>query len=55
MQVKFGSIVTALILAFIVKISYETATSQNSAKAASLDERSPASIDKSYQDHLARR
>ncbi|HXH76750.1 MAG TPA: hypothetical protein VNJ08_17400 [Bacteriovoracaceae bacterium] len=54
MGVKLGSIVMVLMVFFIAKISFETATNEEKA-SPQFNERSPASIDKSYDDHLNRR
>jgi len=51
MSVKLGSIVMVLMFFFIAKISFETAMAK---KGTTVNERSPASIDKSYQDHMNR-
>jgi hypothetical protein len=53
MGVKLGSIVMVLMMFFIAKISFETAMAEKSPEK--INERSPASIDKSYEDHLNRR
>jgi hypothetical protein len=53
MRVKLGSLVMVLMMFFIAKISFETAMAERVAETH--HERSPASIDKSYQDHLSRR
>jgi hypothetical protein len=53
MSIKLGSIVTVLILVFIAKISFETATEEKISPR--ITERSPASIDQSYNDHMMRR
>lgn len=55
MGIKFGSIVMVLLVFFIAKISFETATSEKSPDAFVNNDRSPASIDQSYQDHLNKR
>jgi hypothetical protein len=53
MQVKLGSIVMILMVCFLAKISFETATAQNHfPEQAEVNDRSPASIDQSYHDHL---
>lgn len=52
MGVKLGSIVMVLMIFFIAKISFETAMAERTPEK--YNERSPASIDKSYQDHLNR-
>lgn len=59
MGMKLGSIVMVLMVFFIAKISFETAMAEknpesSSSVAANFD-RSPASIDQSYQDHLNKR
>ena len=54
MVVKLGSIVVILMILFIAKISFETAFADKSQEAT-LNTRSPASIDQSYNDHLNRR
>ena len=53
MGIKLGSVVMLLMFCFIAKVSFETATADTSpeTKLASND-RSPASIDQSYYDHL---
>lgn len=53
MGVKLGSIVMVLMVFFIAKISFETAMADQKVPEK-YNERSPASIDKSYQDHLNR-
>jgi len=53
MRVKLGSFVMVLMMFFIAKISFETATADKVADTS--HDRSPASIDKSYRDHLSRR
>lgn len=52
MGVKLGSVVMVLMVFFIAKISFETATNETGPKTgiASTNERSPASIDQSYHD-----
>lgn len=53
MQVKLGSIVIVLMVCFLAKISFETATAQNNIpEKVQVNDRSPASIDQSYHDHL---
>lgn len=52
MGVKLGSIVMVLMIFFIAKISFETAMAERVPEKQS--DRSPASIDKSYQDHMNR-
>jgi hypothetical protein len=51
MSIKLGSIVMMLMMVFIAKISYETAMTENT-EVAMLNDRAPASIDRSYQEHL---
>lgn len=53
MSVKLGSVVMVLLMFFIAKISFETAMAQKTPDRT--NERSPASIDKSYNDHMNRR
>lgn len=53
MALKLSSVVMVLMVFFIAKISFETA--MGDSNPATLDDRTPASIDKSYQDHLNRR
>jgi hypothetical protein len=53
MGVKLGSIVMALMMFFIAKISFETAMAEKAPER--MNERSPASIDQSYNDHLNNR
>lgn len=53
MSIKLGSIVTVLMMFFIAKISFETAIEDKVHDK--INERSPASIDQSYNDHLQRR
>lgn len=56
MGVKLGSVVMVLMVFFIAKISFETATNETSpTEVASNNERSPASIDQSYHDHMNKR
>jgi hypothetical protein len=56
MGVKFGTIIIILLISFIAKVTFETATAEKNAELTSAEnERSPASIDRSYQDHLNRR
>jgi hypothetical protein len=56
MGVKLGSIVMVLMVFFIAKISFETATSvKNPGEVAAINDRSPASIDQSYHDHMNKR
>jgi hypothetical protein len=54
MGVKLGSVVMVLMMFFIAKISFETATAEKMPETV-VNERSPASIDQSYNDHMARR
>lgn len=53
MGVKLSSLVMVLMMFFIAKISFETAMAEKVPEKIS--ERSPASIDKSYNDHLNNR
>lgn len=53
MAVKLSSIVIVLMMFFIAKISFETVTEKKTPD--SLNDRSPASIDQSYNDHMNRR
>jgi hypothetical protein len=53
MSVKLGSIVMVLMVFFIAKISFETAMAEKIPDQ--VNERSPASIDQSYNDHMNRR
>jgi hypothetical protein len=53
MGVKIGSVVMVLMMFFIAKISFETAMAEKVPERA--DERSPASIDQSYNDHMNKR
>jgi hypothetical protein len=53
MGVKLGSIVVILMIFFIAKISFETAIAEKVPDR--VNERSPASIDQSYNDHMAAR
>lgn len=56
MGVKLGSIVMVLMVCFIAKISFETATAKNTPhETAKNNDRSPASIDQSYHDHMNKR
>lgn len=57
MGVKLGSVVIVLMVFFIAKISFETATNETGAPVgiASSNERSPASIDQSYHEHMNKR
>lgn len=52
MGVKLGSVVMVLMMFFIAKISFETAMAEKIPEKT--NERTPASIDKSYQDHMNR-
>lgn len=52
MGVKLGSLVMILMFVFIAKISFETAMAEKLPDK--YNERSPASIDESYQNHLNR-
>lgn len=53
MSIKFGSIVMLLMIFFIAKVSFESAMAEkNPERISNSNERSPASIDKSYIDHL---
>jgi hypothetical protein len=52
MSIKFGSIVMLLMVFFIAKVSFETAMAEKNPEFSRSNERSPASIDKSYIDHL---
>ncbi|WPU66396.1 hypothetical protein [Peredibacter starrii] len=52
MGVKLGSIVMVLMVFFIAKISFETAMAEKAPEH--VNERSPASIDQSYNDHMNR-
>lgn len=53
MGVKLGTIVAVLLMFFIAKITFETAFAERSPDP--VNERSPASIDQSYNDHMNRR
>lgn len=53
MAVKLSSIVMVLMMFFIAKISFETAVAEKTPEK--IDERSPASIDLSYNEHMNRR
>jgi hypothetical protein len=56
MGVKLGSIVMVLMVCFIAKISFETATAETkSHETVKVNDRSPASIDQSYHDHMNKR
>lgn len=50
MGVKLSSIVMVLMMFFIAKISFETAMAEKAPEK--VNERSPASIDASYNDHM---
>jgi hypothetical protein len=50
MSVKLGSVVMLLMFFFIAKISFETAIAEKSSER--INERSPASIDQSYNEHM---
>lgn len=51
MGVKLGSVVVVLMMFFIAKISFETAMAEKAPER--MNERSPASIDQSYNDHMS--
>lgn len=53
MSIKLGSIVMVLLVCFIAKISFETALAEKMPEQ--VNERSPASIDKSYNEHIMAR
>lgn len=53
MGVKLGSIVMILMVFFIAKISFETAMAEKTPER--VNERSPASIDQSYNEHMNNR
>jgi hypothetical protein len=53
MTVKLGSVVMVLMFFFIAKISFETAMAEKNPEQ--FNERSPASIDQSYNEHMNRR
>lgn len=53
MSIKLGSVVMVLMMFFIAKISFETAMAEKAPER--VNERSPASIDKSYHDHIVHR
>ena len=53
MSIKLGSFVMVLMMFFIAKISFETAIAEKAPER--MNERSPASIDQSYNDHMAKR
>ncbi len=53
MGVKLGSIVMVLLVFFIAKVSFETATTARKPEVnEASNDRSPASIDQSYYDHM---
>lgn len=52
MAVKLSSVVMVLMIVFIAKISFETATAESSPEKSKINDRSPASIDQSYYDHM---
>lgn len=53
MSIKLGSVVMVLMMFFIAKISFETAIAEKVPER--INDRSPASIDQSYNDHMAKR
>jgi hypothetical protein len=53
MAIKLGSFVFVLMAFFIAKISFETAIAEKTPET--YNERTPASIDQSYRDHMNRR
>lgn len=56
MGVKLGSVVMVLMVFFIAKVSIETATAAKKPEmAVANNDRSPASIDQSYIDHMNKR
>ncbi len=55
MSIKLGSIVMVLMIFFIAKISFETAMAVKNPEVSNLNDRSPASIDQSYHDHMNKR
>jgi hypothetical protein len=55
MSIKLGSVVMVLMFFFFAKISFETAIAENEKTPEKYNERSPASIDKSYNDHIMKR
>lgn len=55
MGIKLGSVVMVLMFVFIAKISFESATAKNETPHDRISDRSPASIDQSYQEHLNQR
>jgi hypothetical protein len=52
MGMKLGSIVMILMFFFIAKISFETAMAEKNPEV--INERSPASIDLSYNQHISK-
>lgn len=52
MSVKIGSVVMVLMMFFIAKISFETAMAERAPETQ--NDRTPASIDKSYEEHMNR-
>ena len=56
MAVKLSSVVMVLMVAFIAKISFETATGEKKhSEINQSNDRSPSSIDQSYYDHMNKR
>ena len=56
MGIKLGSIVMVLMVFFIMKVSFETATAEsNPGEIAQINDRTPASIDQSYFEHMNKR
>ncbi len=53
MGLKLSSLVMVLMMFFIAKVSFESAIAEKSPIYE--NDRSPASIDKSYNDHLFKR
>lgn len=53
MSIKLGSVVMILMIFFIAKISFESATAEKIPER--VNDRSSASIDQSYNDHMAKR
>jgi hypothetical protein len=53
MGVKLSSVVMILIMFFIAKISFESAMAEKTPEG--LNDRSPASIDQSYNEHMNNR
>lgn len=53
MGIKVSSVVMVLMMFFIAKISFETAMAEKNPEQ--VNERTPASIDKSYNDHITSR